>query len=153
MLIRIDRSHPFLALLALVTLVACGSSEARAPSPAAEVATAGVAGSGYIDITPEETARAIASGNYLVVNVHIPYEGEIEGTDLSIAYDEIEQHLATLAGAKDGGLLLYCKSGRMSRIAAEALAAHGFQDMLHLDGGLIAWEADGRPLVYEASVP
>jgi phage shock protein E len=150
---RFDRSRPFLALAALGTLVACGSSEARDPSPVAEIATEEVAGTVYIDISPEETARAIASGNYLVVNVHIPYEGEIEGTDLNLAYDEIEQHLASLEGAKDGGLLLYCKSGRMSRIAADALAAHGFRDMLHLDGGMIAWEADGKPLVHSASGP
>jgi len=148
---RFNPIRTFLAFAALGTLVACGSADDGAPLPAAEISSAEAVGAGYIDISPEETARAVASGEYLVVNVHIPYEGEIEGTDLSIPFDQIDQHLATLEGAKDGGLLLYCRSGRMSRIAADALAAHGFTDILHLDGGMIAWEADGRPLVHSAA--
>lgn len=40
-----------------------------------------------------------------------------------------------------------CQSGRRSHRAAEALAAAGFT-VADLEGGMNAWAADGRPVVF-----
>ena len=60
-----------------------------------------------------------------LVNVHIPYEGEIEGTDLFIPYDQTGQRLSDLPPDPGGKIVLYCRSGRMSATAAGALVSTG----------------------------
>ena len=44
-------------------------------------------------------------------------------------------------------LFVYCRSGRRSTEAAAALAELGFTGLRHLDGGVLAWKAAGKPLV------
>jgi rhodanese-related sulfurtransferase len=42
--------------------------------------------------------------------------------------------------------ILYCASGGRSALAAAALRQLGYDHVAHLDGGLKAWVADGRPI-------
>ena len=81
--------------------------------------------------------------NFPLINVHIPYEGEIASTDTLIAYNEIDQHLDRLPADKTASIVLYCRSGRMSTIAAEQLVKLGYTHIFNLDGGMIAWEKAG----------
>ncbi len=46
-------------------------------------------------------------------------------------------------------VFLYCRSGSMSATAAETLVGLGYTDVWNLDGGMIAWQAAGNPLVTE----
>lgn len=96
-------------------------------------------------IDSDTFARRAASPGTLVINVHVPEEGRIDGTDLDIPYDRIvgDPRLPT---DRSTPILLYCKTGRMSAVAAEALMRAGYTDVAHLEGGMDAWQADGRPL-------
>jgi len=77
----------------------------------------------------------------------VPYEGELDRTDLFIPYDQITSRLAELPSAKDAKILVYCRSGRMSTIAAKALVGLGYTNVWELDGGMIAWEAAGYQIM------
>jgi phage shock protein E len=129
-------------VLILVSLFGVGCST-DAPSPDAE---AGSIGAVLVDLDPEEFSAMVARGEGVVVNVHVPDEGDIEGTDLSIPFDQIVGH-PDLPADRSTRLLLYCRSGRMSEEAGQALVAAGYTDVSHLDGGMVAWEATGRPIV------
>jgi rhodanese-related sulfurtransferase len=83
----------------------------------------------------------------MVINVHVPYEGELAGTDAFIPYDKIKGD-PRLPEDKGTELLLYCRSGNMSEEAAVDLAEEGYTNIAHLEGGMKAWEASGRKLVY-----
>ena len=105
-----------------------------------------VAGGAYTDISVEELQAMFENKDFLFVNVHIPFEGDIHDTDLSIAYDEINQHLDQLPEDKNAKIVLYCRSGRMSSIAAEELVKAGYTDVYNLAGGFNTWEAAGLPI-------
>jgi rhodanese-related sulfurtransferase len=44
-------------------------------------------------------------------------------------------------------VLVYCRSGGRSAKAAQELRAAGFSQVLELEGGVIAWQKSGKPLV------
>jgi hypothetical protein len=73
-----------------------------------------VPGGSYTDISVTELQTMLANKDFSFINVHIPFEGNITNTDLSIPYDEIEQNLDKLPGAVDDKIVLYCRSDRMS---------------------------------------
>jgi rhodanese-related sulfurtransferase len=98
-------------------------------------------------LTADQLDKMLAGPkDFTLVNVHVPYEGELAKTDLAIPYDQIDTHLTQLPG-KDTKIVLYCRSGRMSNIAARRLVELGYTHVYDLTGGMVAWAASGRSLV------
>jgi rhodanese-related sulfurtransferase len=123
-----------------------GLSACQAAKPAETIITGSVvkvAGGSYLNVTPDELNSMLANKDFVFVNVHIPFAGNISGTDLSIAYDQIEQNLTKLPADKNAKIVLYCRSGRMSAMAAETLVKLGYTNLWNLDGGMAAWELAG----------
>lgn len=108
--------------------------------------TISVAGGSYQNVTAKELNSMLKSKDFVFINVHIPFAGNIAGTDLSIAYDQIEQNLSQLPADKNAKIVLYCRSGRMSAIASEELVSLGYANIWNLDGGMDAWVQAGYPL-------
>jgi len=142
---------PVLALgclgIAGVLVLACGGWVPAAAEAGLQTRTVAVEGGGrYTDVTATVLSRMLAKKNFLLVNVHIPFEGELAGTDLAFPFNQVEANLARLPADKRARVVLYCRSGRMSDIAARALVKLGFTDVWNLDGGMIAWQEAGYPL-------
>ena len=105
--------------------------------------TISVAGGSYKNVTAKELNTILKNKDFVFINVHIPFAGNIPGTDLSIPYDEIEQNLFQLPADKNAEIVLYCSSGRMSQIAAEELVSLGYTNVWNLKGGMMDWEQAG----------
>jgi rhodanese-related sulfurtransferase len=105
-----------------------------------------VASGSYKNVTPKDLNTMLKDKDFVLVNVHIPFAGNIASTDLSIPYDTIEQNLSQLPSDKNAKIVLYCRSGRMSQIAAENLVSLGYTNIWNLKGGMINWEKDGFEL-------
>ena len=125
-------------LIAAVILVGCQSK-----SVTGETVTA--VGGSYQNIAPTELNTMLKSKDFVFVNVHIPFAGNIANTDLSIPYDQINipENLSQLPDDKNAKIVLYCRSGRMSEIAAVELVSLGYTDIWNLTGGMVEWEQAG----------
>ena len=133
------------ALLIVAALVAgCGSGSGDKGGNAA--GTTAQAGTVRL-LDPAAYKAAIAGPEAFVVNVHIPYEREIDGTDAFVPYDQVAQHAAELPADKSAPLYIYCRSGRMSALATPELQRLGYTNIVDLKGGMQAWLDAGLTLV------
>ena len=138
-------SGVLLSALALV-LVACGSGTAAPSDHAAGMTESVKNANGYTDISVGQLASMLQDKDFTLVNVHVPYEGELPETDLFIPYDQITDNLDQLPD-KDAPIVLYCRSGSMSTSAAKGLAGLGYTNVYELDGGFNDWKAAGYELL------
>lgn len=97
----------------------------------------------YRSITANELNLMSKDKDFVLINVHIPFAGNIPGTDLSIPYDQIENDLSQLPADKNAKIVLYCRSGHMSEIAAEKLVSLGYTNIWNLKNGMADWEKSG----------
>ncbi|MBM3181737.1 MAG: rhodanese-like domain-containing protein [Chloroflexi bacterium] len=127
-----------LILLSVIILAGCQSKPVTGE-------TVAVAGGSYKNVSPNELNTMLKNKDFVFVNVHIPFAGDIANTDLSIPYDQIDipENLSQLPADKNAKIVLYCRSGRMSAIAAEELVKLGYTDIWNLTGGMADWERAG----------
>lgn len=102
---------------------------------------------GFTTLQSAQLAAMLRRKDFLLVNVHIPYEGEIGDTDAFIPYDRIAGNLDKLPKEKSARIVLYCRSGRMSEIAAQALSELGYTQVSHLAGGMNEWKRSGYRII------
>ena len=95
----------------------------------------------YQQITAEEAKRILDSGEeHIILDTREQDEfdeGHIPGAIL-IPYTEIENKAEGMLPDKDKLILVYCRSGRRSKIAAEALSKLGYTNVKEF-GGIIDW--------------
>ena len=140
------RLSRLLPLLALILLPASGF--AQAPGAPAVGDRVPVEGGAYWNISVAELQAMRASNrNPSLINVHVPDQGDIAGTNGSIPFREIADHLDQLPADKDAPIALYCRSGPMSVRAATTLAGLGYTKVYSLVGGFNAWATAGLPMV------
>jgi len=104
-----------------------------------------VDGGSYTNVNSQELNTMLKNKDFVFVNVHIPFAGNIHNTDLSIPYDQITEsdYLTQLPADKSAKIVLYCRSGRMSQIAAEELVSLGYTNIWNLKNGMVEWEQAG----------
>ncbi len=133
----------------VLVLAACSQDDGEA-TVSSELPATTVTDSTVIDagsaalLSPAEFEDIIAAGDAIVLNVHVPYEGHIEGTDAFIPFDEIAS--SPLPDDLNQPIALYCRSGNMSATATRTLVEMGYTDVVDLAGGMNAWVETGRPL-------
>ena len=144
-------------VLPLIALAACAPSEdgererGGSPLPGLELAAVGSAEQtkaaqvSVIDLTVEDLQAKMAAGNLRLIDVRRDDEvaqGMIPGAE-HIALDAFDPAALDLSDGRE--VVLYCRSGRRSGIAAERLAAHTGEAAQHLAGGYLAWVEASEP--------
>ncbi len=101
-------------------------------------------------ITPSELSARRASGTAPVaIDVRSAEEyaaGHIPGA-LNIPFDQVAERISEVAAPH--GVALYCMVGPRARKGESALLGRGYTSVLHLEGGLAAWQAAGFPVESE----
>ena len=115
--------------LAVMLLTACGQDKENDQ------------GAVYVNITAEEAKQIMdTEEGYIILDVRTQEEydqGHIPGAIL-ISHEEIAEKAEDVLTDKDQLILVYCRSGRRSKIAAEALVELGYTNIKEF-GGIIDW--------------
>ena len=119
----------FFLLLTVMLLTACGQAKENDQ------------GAVYVNITAEEAKEIMDSEEaYIILDVRTQEEydqGHIPGAIL-IPDTEIKAKAEEVLTDKDQLILVYCRSGRRSKLAAEALVELGYTNIREF-GGIIDW--------------
>jgi rhodanese-related sulfurtransferase len=102
---------------------------------------------GYQNISMDRFVEMMGHKDFVLINVHVPYRGEIAETDLLIPFNDIKQHKNELPADKNTKIVVYCMSGPMGYVAAEKLTAMGYRRVIHFQGGMVSWKRSGKSLV------
>ncbi len=97
----------------------------------------------YLQITAEEAKKIMDSEEIVILDVRQQDEydsGHIPNAIL-IPYTEIEGKAQKILPDKNVQILVYCRSGRRSKIAAEILAKLGYTNIKEF-GGILYWPYD-----------
>jgi phage shock protein E len=137
-----------LVAIGIVMVVAAGPSGSSAAGGGGSYGTMVQANGGHwTNVTPDKLASMLDHKDFTLLNVKTPYIGEIAGTDLYIPYVDLTARAAELPTDKTAKIVVYCRSGSESAIAAQTLIDLGYTNIDNLDGGMNAWSVSGRALV------
>ena len=103
--------------------------------------------SGYVNVDSDVLFSSMKNKDFVLINVHIPYEGEIPQTDQFIPYNKIVKNKNLLPKDKSTKIVLYCLAGGMSSKAARDLKLLGYENVYNLKGGMISWKKRGYEIV------
>jgi rhodanese-related sulfurtransferase len=96
-------------------------------------------------VTPAELQGRLGSVRLIDVRTDAEVaEGVIPGAE-HVALSGFDPAVLDLSGEKP--IVLYCRSGRRSAIAAQRLAAHTGEPALHLEGGVLGWQDAGGEII------
>jgi rhodanese-related sulfurtransferase len=124
--------------LALLFVLGCTNGKLEAKKDALDLTK-----SSYKNMTTDELNEQLKNNDFTLIDVHIPEQEHIKGTDAFIPYDEIENQLDKLPSDKNSKIVLYCRTGRMSEIAAQKLAEKGYTNVYNVVGGKVEWDKKG----------
>lgn len=118
-----------LIILCALMLTACGQAKGNAQEAV------------YVNITAQQAKEIMdTQEGYIILDTRTQEEydeGHIPGAIL-IPYDEITEKAEGILTDKDQLILVYCRSGRRSKIAAADLVKLGYTNIKEF-GGIIDW--------------
>lgn len=132
----------------LLLAVACGGGSAAESGARRQAADGG----SYTSVSPAELASMLQHKDFVLVNVHVPPDQDIAGTDAWVPFNDTDGLLRRLPD-RGARVIVYCSSGHMSDTAARALVRAGYTDVWDLSGGLQAWQAAGFPVQPHGATP
>jgi rhodanese-related sulfurtransferase len=141
-----------LVVVAALSAASCGgggeSAESSGTEPAAETQTAQ---EGLVRVSPDTAAATIENppDGLVILDVRTPEEFAEGHIDEAIMIDFYSDEFADqLAGLDpDVPYVLYCRSGNRSGQTLAFMEQLGFTSVQDVDGGVLAWQEAGLPLV------
>lgn len=106
-------------------------------------------GAQYKEVDAKQAMDLIKKNDPLILDVRTPneyYSGHIENAVL-IPLQQLSDRLSEIEDYKDRVVLLYCRTGNRSTVAAEILIQNGFKKLYNLSNGIKEWKAGNYKLV------
>ena len=97
------------------------------------------------DLMPDDVAKGIGEGKYLLVDVREPNEVAVEAYPDAVVVPLSTFDPASIPDPKGKQVVFACRSGKRSVTASLVAQQQGYAYGSHLEGGLLAWKAAGLP--------
>jgi rhodanese-related sulfurtransferase len=97
-------------------------------------------------IKPEVLLKSPA--DYYILDVRSPEEfadGHVPGA-FNIPHYAIIDNITELKAKSDKDIVVYCRSGRRAWSAEQMMMKHGITNIQHLEGDMLEWQANKRPI-------
>lgn len=134
------KNYIFIPLIMIMILTGCVKNEIDSKTQGENQISTST--DGVINISAEKAKEIIDSEDDEIVldvrSIDEYNEGHIEGAIL-LPSDEIKEKIKTLIPDKNKIILLYCRSGRRSALAAKELIEFGYTNVYDF-GGIINWD-------------
>ncbi|TWU44243.1 putative polyketide biosynthesis zinc-dependent hydrolase BaeB [Novipirellula aureliae] len=124
-----------------------GVEEIAGAFNASDVRSSDLATEVYATGTPEDLSHSVETGDVKLLDIRSNdewKEGHIEQAEHRFL-GRLPEHLDELP--RDKKIVVQCRSGARSAIAASVLQAAGFKNVVNLTGGYVAWKSAGLPSV------
>ena len=106
----------------------------------------------FREFTARQAKRLIEEKRPLILDVRTPreyYSSHLEGAKL-IPLSQLEKRLSEIEDHKDSQILVYCRSGNRSTVAAEILIKNGFNKIINMRYGILDWKRNGLKVLPSA---
>lgn len=103
---------------------------------------------GVSEITATDLKRRLEAGDSIaILDVREPHEIAICSlpNTFHIPLGQLPVRLTELDAYKDKEIVTYCRSGKRSQRAAQFMQENGFQRVVNLRGGILAWADEIDP--------
>ena len=97
------------------------------------------------DLAPEDVAKGVAEGRFLLVDVREPNEVVVEAYPDAVVVPLSSFDPQDIPDPDGKQVVFACRSGKRSVTASLAAQAAGLAHDKHLAGGMLAWKAAGLP--------
>ncbi|WP_322518392.1 rhodanese-like domain-containing protein [Rhodopseudomonas palustris] len=97
------------------------------------------------DLTPQDVAKGIAEGRYLLVDVREPNEVAAEAYPDAVVVPLSSFDPRAIPDPAGKQVVFACRSGKRSVTASQAAQMAGLAYDKHLAGGILGWKAAGLP--------
>ncbi len=128
------------ALAVIILFASCSSGSSETAKPSASPSGEVTMNTAYMTISPADAKDLIRKENITLVDVRTPeeyQEGHIPQAVL-LPLDDIELKAKDILPNKNAVIIVYCRSGRRSKIASDELSNMGYKTVYDL-GGIIDW--------------
>lgn len=107
-----------------------------------------MAGGKFVRLNPTECADLMTAGEAIMLDIRDIQEFDAERIPGAILAPMQELVPGALPAQDAKHIILQCRSGGRTAKLAEALMAMGvFSEIAHLEGGILAWKAEGLPTI------
>ncbi len=145
---KIKRSYILIPAVVLsLIIVGCASQKASQKAMTTEEMVA-EAKESICEVTVSEAKELLDKGGYLFLDCREPKEykmGHIPGA-VNIPRGLLEFKIVNKVPDKNTNIVMYCKKGSRGCLAACTLCQMGYENVMNMDGGWLAWEKAGYPV-------
>lgn len=103
---------------------------------------------GFQHLSPQEVVSVINHDSPLLLDVREATEiaaGTIAGAK-HIPVGQLGKRIDELSSHKDGKVVAFCRSGNRSGNACRVLKRAGYENVVNMAGGMMAWESANLPV-------
>jgi rhodanese-related sulfurtransferase len=134
-----------LAVMLALILGACAGQQQKAMTTEEMVAEAK---ENICEVTVSQAKEMLDKGGYLFLDCREPKEykmGHVPGA-MNIPRGLLEFQVTNKVPDKSAKIIMYCKKGGRGCLAACTLCRMGYENVMNMDGGWMAWEKAGYPV-------